>query len=172
MKQRSRLNLGNYPEHILNIVDIINLPSQSTTHNDSRCDKIARGRFFHFRFLSISDTYRTCLYILGHLANFLFLSFSMITFSCGTFILYRPSYCVGLSWFLYARSLGMRVSFIFYTLSTAHRNARIAGAVLAIAIPSVCPSVCPSVRLPHAGIVSKRLHVARCSLHCQITKCV
>ena len=33
-------------------------------------------------------------------------------------------------------------------------------------------SVCPSVRLSHAGIVSKRLHVARCNLHCQIAKCV
>jgi len=38
---------------------------------------------------------------------------------------------------------------------TARRNARIASAVLAIAIPSVCPSVC----LSHAGIVSKRLNV-------------
>ena len=27
-----------------------------------------------------------------------------------------------------------------------------------------------SVRPSHAGIVSKRLHVARCSLHCQIAK--
>jgi len=33
---------------------------------------------------------------------------------------------------------------------------------------SVCPSVCPS----HAGIVSKRRHAARCSLHCLIAKCV
>jgi len=33
-------------------------------------------------------------------------------------------------------------------------------------------SVCLSVSLSHAGIVSKRLHVARCSLHCQIAKCV
>ena len=33
---------------------------------------------------------------------------------------------------------------------------------------SVCPSVCPS----HAGIVSKRRHVARCSLHRWIAKCV
>ena len=38
-------------------------------------------------------------------------------------------------------------------------------------------SVCPSVRLQsvcpsHAGIVSKRRHVARCSLHCWIAKCV
>ena len=33
---------------------------------------------------------------------------------------------------------------------------------------SVCLSVCPS----HAGIVSKRRHVARCSFHCQIAKCV
>jgi len=31
------------------------------------------------------------------------------------------------------------------TLFTACHNARIASAVLAIAIPSVCPSVCPSV---------------------------
>jgi len=36
------------------------------------------------------------------------------------------------------------------------RNARIASAVLATAIPSVCLSVQPS----HAGIVSKRRHVA------------
>jgi len=45
------------------------------------------------------------------------------------------------------------------------RNARIASAVLATAIPSVCLSVCPSVRpfvhLSHAGIVSKRRHVAQ-----------
>jgi len=41
---------------------------------------------------------------------------------------------------------------------------RIASAVLATAIPSVCPNV----RLSHAGVVSKRRHVARCSLHCQI----
>ena len=37
---------------------------------------------------------------------------------------------------------------------------------------SVRPSVCPSVCLSHAGIVSKRLHVARCSLHCEIAQCV
>ena len=48
------------------------------------------------------------------------------------------------------------------------RNARIASAVLATAIPSVRLSVCPS----HAGIVSKRRHVARCSLHHWIAKCV
>ena len=52
------------------------------------------------------------------------------------------------------------------------RNARIASAVLATAIPSVRPSVCLSVRLSHAGIVSKRRHVARCSLHRWIAKCV
>jgi len=40
---------------------------------------------------------------------------------------------------------------------TVHCNARIASAVLAMAIPSIC----------HAGIVSKWLHVARCSLHYQ-----
>ena len=51
---------------------------------------------------------------------------------------------------------------------TACHNARTASEVLATAIPSVCPSV----RLSHAGIVSKWLHVARCSLHCQIAKCV
>ena len=33
---------------------------------------------------------------------------------------------------------------------------------------SVCLSVCPS----HADIMSKRRHVARCSLHCRIAKCV
>ena len=37
---------------------------------------------------------------------------------------------------------------------------------------SVRPSVCPSVRPSHAGIVSKRRHVARCSLHRWIAKCV
>ena len=63
-------------------------------------------------------------------------------------------------------------TYIPLLLFTARRNARIASAVLATAIPSVCPSVRPSVCLPHAGIVSKRLHVARCSLHCQIAKCV
>jgi len=49
------------------------------------------------------------------------------------------------------------------------RNARIARAVLATAIPSVRLPVCPSA---HAGIVSKRRHVARCSLHRWIAKCV
>ena len=37
---------------------------------------------------------------------------------------------------------------------------------------SVCLSIRPSVRLSHAGILSKRRHVARCSLHCWIAKCV
>jgi len=60
----------------------------------------------------------------------------------------------------------------FHCLITARRNARIASAVLAIAIPSVCLSVRLSVRLSHAGIVSKRRHVAQCSMHCQIAKCV
>jgi len=44
------------------------------------------------------------------------------------------------------------------------RNARIASAVLATAIPSV--------RLSHAGIASKQRHVARCSLDRWIAKCV
>ena len=35
---------------------------------------------------------------------------------------------------------------------------------------SVCLSVCPSIR--HMPVLSKRRHVARCSLHCQIAKCV
>ena len=52
------------------------------------------------------------------------------------------------------------------------RNARIASAVLATAIPSVRLSVRLSVRPSHAGIVSKRRHVARCSLHRWIAKCV
>ena len=56
------------------------------------------------------------------------------------------------------------------------RNARIASAVLATAIPSVRPSVrssvSPSVCPSHAGIVSKRRHIARCSLHRWIAKCV
>ena len=52
------------------------------------------------------------------------------------------------------------------------RNARIASAELATAIPSVRLSVCPSVRPSHAGIVSKRRHIARCSLHRWIAKCV
>ena len=59
-----------------------------------------------------------------------------------------------------------------YRFFTARRNARIASAVLATANGnSVRPSVCLSVRLSHAGIVSKRRHVARCSLHFQIAKC-
>jgi len=45
----------------------------------------------------------------------------------------------------------------YCAIFTARRNAGIASAVLAVAIPSVCPSV----RLTHAGIVSKRRHVAR-----------
>ena len=53
-------------------------------------------------------------------------------------------------------------SFDYYYYSA--RNARIASTVLATAIPSVRPS--------HAGIVSKRRHVARCSLHRWIAKCV
>jgi len=43
----------------------------------------------------------------------------------------------------------------------------LASAVLAMAIPSICPSV-----TLHSDIVSKRLHAAGCSLHCQIAKCV
>ena len=45
---------------------------------------------------------------------------------------------------------------------------RIASGVLATAILPVRPSVRPS----HAGIVSKRRHVARCSFHRWIAKCV
>ena len=67
-------------------------------------------------------------------------------------IVLRPQICDVISPYV--------LGFVF----TARRNARIASAVLATAIPSVC--------LSHAGIVSKRLHVARCSLHCWIAKCV
>jgi len=59
-------------------------------------------------------------------------------------------------------------SVTLYTVYTARRNVRLASVVLAIAIPSVRLSVC----LLYAGIVSKRLYIARCSLHCQIAKCV
>jgi len=45
-------------------------------------------------------------------------------------------------------SLGVEIS-----IFTARRNASIASAVLATAIPSVCPSVRLSVCLSHAGIV-------------------
>jgi len=58
---------------------------------------------------------------------------------------------------------------------TALRNARIASAVglLATAIQSVCrPSVCLSVCHTPVLCRSKRLQVARCSLHCQIAKYV
>ena len=62
----------------------------------------------------------------------------------------------------------VRVYCFIFTARCNARNARIASAVLATAIPSVCLSV----HLSHAGTVSKRRHVARCSLHCQIAKCV
>ena len=54
----------------------------------------------------------------------------------------------------------------YWPVFTERRNARIESAVLATAIPSVRPYVCLSVCPSHAGIVSKRRHVARCSLHC------
>jgi len=63
-----------------------------------------------------------------------------------------------------AINIALKRIFVF----TARRNARIASAVLATAIPSVRLCVRPS----HAGIVSKRRHVARCSLHRWIPKCV
>ena len=65
-------------------------------------------------------------------------------------------------------TLSSNYGYTMVMVFTACRNALIASAVLATAIPSVRPSVCPS----HAGIVSKRRHVARCSLHCRIAKCV
>jgi len=37
---------------------------------------------------------------------------------------------------------------------------------------AVLATAIPSARLSHTGIVSKRRHVARCSLHCWIAKCV
>ena len=73
---------------------------------------------------------------------------------------------------LWAQSSPSQITRWVLFVFTAGRNARIASALLATAIPSVCLSVCPSVRLSHARIVSKRRHLARCSLHCQIAKCV
>ena len=66
-----------------------------------------------------------------------------------------------LKWFTPSKALLMSSEATKTELITARRNARIASAVLATAIPSVYPSVRPS----HAGIVSKRRHVARCSMH-------
>jgi len=63
------------------------------------------------------------------------------------------------------------ITFCFHSFFTVRRNVSIASTVLATAIPSIHLSVL-SVHLSHAGIVSKWLHVARCSLHCQIVKCV
>jgi len=57
-----------------------------------------------------------------------------------------------------------RVEFLLSVIEFLFTARRIASAVLATAIPSVC--------LSHAGIVSKQLHVARCSFHCQIAKCI
>jgi len=76
-------------------------------------------------------------------------------------------YGIRCSWSV-AKKTGTMYPCTRWSLFTACRNAHIASAVIATAIPSVCPSVCPS----HAGIVSKRRHVARCSSHCQIAKCV
>jgi len=60
---------------------------------------------------------------------------------------------------------GVKGESLFYSVPQCERrNARIASAVLATAIPSVC--------LTRAGIVSKRRHVAWCCLHGQIAKCV
>ena len=58
-----------------------------------------------------------------------------------------------------------RVEFLLNVIGllfTARRNARIASAVLAIAIPSVRLSV------RHTPLLSRRRQVARCSLHCLI----
>jgi len=63
---------------------------------------------------------------------------------------------------LHLRDVAMATTFY------SARNTRIASAVLATAIPSVRLSVC----LSHAGIVSKRRHIARCSLHRWIAKYV
>ena len=57
-----------------------------------------------------------------------------------------------------------------FTLCTARRNARIVSAVLATAIPSVRLSVCQSVTRRYC--VKTTARIARCSLHCQIAKCV
>ena len=67
-------------------------------------------------------------------------------------------------------AVGKTTVYVYHTFYSA-RNARMASAVLATAIPSVPLSVCLSVCPSHAGIASKRRHVARCSLHCRIAKC-
>ena len=61
---------------------------------------------------------------------------------CGYVCLYVYMRDVGVFW-----QTPKRIELVF----TARRNVRIASAVLATAIPSVCPSV----RSSHAGIVSK-----------------
>ena len=65
-----------------------------------------------------------------------------------------------------------RVEFLLSVIELLFTARRFASVVLAMAIPSVCLSVRPPVCPTHAGIVSKRRHVAPCSLHCQIAKCV
>jgi len=45
----------------------------------------------------------------------------------------------------YTSGVSNRIDFIVFTALALARNARIASAVLATAIPSVCPSVCVSV---------------------------
>jgi len=61
-----------------------------------------------------------------------------------------------------------RVDFLLSVIELLFTARRFASTVLATAIPSVCPSV----HLSHAVIVSKRHHVAQCSLHRRIAKCV
>ena len=100
---------------------------------------------FFFRFLIL----------FMHLSNFLF-------FSIPSHFIFR-SYEATKTRFSFYSARNARIASIF---------ARIASDVLATAIPSVRLSVCLSVRLSHAGIVSKQRHVARCSLPCQIAKCV
>ena len=73
--------------------------------------------------------------------------------------LMRPKYdIISAARRLHVVALLRNITFDFFTAR------RFASAVLATAIPSVRPS--------HAGIVSKRRHVARRSLHCRIAKCI
>jgi len=55
---------------------------------------------------------------------------------------------------------------------TARRNARLLALQALYQLRQFSLSVCPSVHPSHAGIASKRRHIARCSWHCRIAKCV
>jgi len=77
----------------------------------------------------------------------------------------RCGHYIFVLWFLLSSSFPL-----FYSASQCSHCKRCTscGNSVHLSVRSVRLSVC----LSHAGIVSKRLQVARCSLHCQIAKCV